>query len=293
MAGLYAESTRRIAEARRSAETVLKAALSGVRESYDVVPYLPAFIAFAVALFDAEVEELLTVCEDTDGFRSAIENELAPRIVEDILPADLGLTRVAEHPSGEVRQLSIRHDLDTGLLWERGPDGKWKPAGAEVRCIYAPRCDWERFMPVGVRFMARLPRNKATVRAALSHALRQRMDYWSGRFDTRPAPGGNEAQSRKSPAAIATPPGAIGPIEAGDAATRKRRMPATVTSTLAARRVEDYIKSKGMGLSEFSAAAQLTERTLLKFRRTGTVRRDRFDAIAKAMGMTREQLIEP
>jgi hypothetical protein len=193
MAGLSAESTRRIADARRAAETVLKAALAGVRESNDVAPYLPAFIAFAVTLFDAEAEERLTESADADGFRNAIKNELAPRIVEDILPADLGITRL-----DEARPLSIKHDLDTGLLWELGPDGKWKRAGDEVRAIYAPRGDWERFMPVGVRFMAAmLPQNKAIVRAALLEALLQRVDYWLGRFSTRVTISGNAVRTRE------------------------------------------------------------------------------------------------
>ena len=74
---------------------------------------------------------------------------------------------------------------------------------------------------------------------------------------------------------------------------RHRRLPATVTSSLAARRMEAYLESTGKGQTEFAGAAQTTDRTLRSFRATGRVRRDIFDAIAKAMGTTREALLKP
>ena len=72
-----------------------------------------------------------------------------------------------------------------------------------------------------------------------------------------------------------------------------RRASATVTNQLAARRMQEYINSKGLGQEEFARAAQTTARTLLSFRKTGKVRRDIFDDIAKAMGLTRDQLMNP
>jgi len=72
-----------------------------------------------------------------------------------------------------------------------------------------------------------------------------------------------------------------------------KRLEASITSPIAVRRMEDYLKSKGMGLTEFAGKSCTTDRTLRKFRQTGKVRRGIFDAIAKAMGTTREALLKP
>lgn len=72
-----------------------------------------------------------------------------------------------------------------------------------------------------------------------------------------------------------------------------KRLPATIESPMAARRMEAYMESKGIHQSEFGVQLGTTERTLRKFRQTGKVRRDIFDAIAKAMGTTREALLKP
>jgi hypothetical protein len=195
MTHLPTESIQRIADARRNAETELKKALSGVRESDDVAPYLSAFTSFASALFDAEAGELLTVCEDSDRFQTALENAVAPRIIEGVLP-DRSLNRVPEHRTDGVNRLLIRHDMDTDLLSEGEPDGTWKPAGAEVLGVYAQHGDWENFMPNGVQFLLRWPGNNSTVRAALSQALQKRAYYWAGQFHMRATAGGSGAPSR-------------------------------------------------------------------------------------------------
>jgi 3',5'-cyclic AMP phosphodiesterase CpdA len=72
-----------------------------------------------------------------------------------------------------------------------------------------------------------------------------------------------------------------------------RRLHTTVASPLAARRMEAFLESRGIGQTEFAGRAGTTDRTLRRFRQTGKVRRDIFDAIAKAMGTTREALLKP
>jgi len=57
--------------------------------------------------------------------------------------------------------------------------------------------------------------------------------------------------------------------------------------------MEAYIKAKQLGQNEFAIEVPTTDRTLRAFRQTGKVRRDIFDAIAKAMGTTREELLKP
>jgi hypothetical protein len=57
--------------------------------------------------------------------------------------------------------------------------------------------------------------------------------------------------------------------------------------------MEGYIKSTGIGQTEFANLARTTDRTLRAFRKTGKVRRDIFAAIAEAMGTTKEALLKP
>ncbi|MBZ5641154.1 MAG: hypothetical protein LAO19_00175 [Acidobacteriia bacterium] len=71
-----------------------------------------------------------------------------------------------------------------------------------------------------------------------------------------------------------------------------KRLNVTIGSPIAARRMEAYLESKGIGLTEFASRIGTTDRTLRTFRKTGRVRRDIFEAIAKAMGTTKETLLK-
>jgi hypothetical protein len=73
---------------------------------------------------------------------------------------------------------------------------------------------------------------------------------------------------------------------------RDRRLKATISSHSAARRMEAYLESKGIGQTAFAVRVGTTDRTLRAFRKTGTVRRDIFESIATAMGVTKEALLK-
>jgi hypothetical protein len=110
----------------------------------------------------------------------------------------------------------------------------------------------------------------------------------AARADDAPpkAPGGMKPQppadpvKRESPAA---PP---------DMA-RPKRLQSTISSPIAARRMETYLDSNPTKRTAFAIQAQTTDRTLRSFRKTGKVRRDIFENIAKAMGITPETLLKP
>jgi hypothetical protein len=225
MADLPTNSLQRIAEARRIAETKLAKAISAVAETDDVARYLPAFTSFACAQLDAYAGERLAARVDPEAFMTALKNE-ATRIVEGILP-DPSLNRVAGR-SDEAKL--IKHDMETGLLWEaepdgpgrraragihgwffhRGdletfmpdrllreaePDGTWKPARADVLGVYAQHGDWEHFMPEGYQFQLRDTKNYAIVQAGLSQVLQQRVEnYWTGQFHLRSTTSGPGTQ---------------------------------------------------------------------------------------------------
>lgn len=69
------------------------------------------------------------------------------------------------------------------------------------------------------------------------------------------------------------------------------RFAATIDCPAAARKMEAHIQAKGIGLTTFAIQAQTTDRTLRRFRKTGQVRRDIFENIAKTMGLTKEELL--
>jgi hypothetical protein len=71
------------------------------------------------------------------------------------------------------------------------------------------------------------------------------------------------------------------------------RLSGVVTCPLAARRMEAYMGFNGLKLTDFATQANTTDRTLRQFRKTGKVRQGIFDAIAEAMGTTRQALLKP
>jgi hypothetical protein len=74
---------------------------------------------------------------------------------------------------------------------------------------------------------------------------------------------------------------------------RPRRLQSAISSPSAARRMEAYLESNPMKRTAFAVQAQTTDRTLRSFRKTGKVRRDIFENIARAMGITPEALLNP
>ena len=74
---------------------------------------------------------------------------------------------------------------------------------------------------------------------------------------------------------------------------RAKRLRSTITSPVAARRLEGFLERSNIGPTEFASRVPTTDRTLRAFRQTGKVRRDIFDAIARAMGTSKESLLKP
>jgi hypothetical protein len=77
------------------------------------------------------------------------------------------------------------------------------------------------------------------------------------------------------------------------ASTKRSRLTATINCPSAASRMEAYLESKAISQTDFASSVNTTDRTLRAFRKTGRVRRDIFDAIAKAMNITKEELLKP
>jgi lambda repressor-like predicted transcriptional regulator len=84
----------------------------------------------------------------------------------------------------------------------------------------------------------------------------------------------------------------VAPHEPGALAPAKHeRLSASISSPRAAEKLVAYLVKHGIGLTAFAIQAQTTDKTLRSFRYTGKVRRDIFDSIAKAMGTTKEALL--
>jgi hypothetical protein len=74
--------------------------------------------------------------------------------------------------------------------------------------------------------------------------------------------------------------------------TRNERMPSTVHSPAAVRRIEEFMDKKGLNQTEFAIRAKTTYKTIFKIRKTALIRRSMLDAIAEAMGISKEELLE-
>ncbi len=73
---------------------------------------------------------------------------------------------------------------------------------------------------------------------------------------------------------------------------RSFRMPSTVHSPVAVRRIEAFMDAKGLSQTEFARRANTTERTIRKIRKTAIISRSMLAAIAEAMGISKEKLLE-
>lgn len=67
---------------------------------------------------------------------------------------------------------------------------------------------------------------------------------------------------------------------------RPARLPSSINSPRAAKRMEAYIQEKGLSQTDFAMHVRTTDRTLLHFRRTGNLRRTIFTRVAEEMGTT-------
>ena len=76
-----------------------------------------------------------------------------------------------------------------------------------------------------------------------------------------------------------------------EAPERPTKLTSTILNPRAARRLEKYLLDHGLEVTEFAIKAQTTDRTIRNFRKTGKVRRSILAGIAKAMGLTTEQLL--
>ena len=55
----------------------------------------------------------------------------------------------------------------------------------------------------------------------------------------------------------------------------------------------DHLKNNGLRQTDFAIQANTTDRTIRSFMKTGNVRKGIFEDIAKAMGVSRSDLLKP
>lgn len=71
----------------------------------------------------------------------------------------------------------------------------------------------------------------------------------------------------------------------------KRRIPRSIHSESAAKKLEDYLNAKGLSQTQFAIQINVDPKTLYRFRTTGNVGKPVAQVIAQAMGITLEALI--
>src|ERR1019366_6463257 len=138
------DAVKRIGDARRQAESDLKASLLLIWGE-DITPYLRAFTSLAIALYDAEAEEVVELCNESASLEGLLR-EVAARIIESILP-DRGLKKVRDSRPENADELSIIREVGSRVIYEEKSGGETRPAGEYVQGIFARHGYWERFMP--------------------------------------------------------------------------------------------------------------------------------------------------
>jgi hypothetical protein len=174
--------------------------------------------------------------------------------------------------------------------WERRekvhPDA-WIPGAKTV---------WDEVVPVAEsELVETLGGYRVTkeYRSRFERSLERSIAYWRAEALVRAAEGGFPKRDRTQPTMPPDSPGGSSEVAPEVNGGGTKRLQSTVTSPIAARRMEAYMESTGIGQTEFAVQVGTTDRTLRTFRQTGKVRRGIFDAIAKAMGTTREALLKP
>lgn len=86
----------------------------------------------------------------------------------------------------------------------------------------------------------------------------------------------------------------IHPTSAPNSASpiRSARMPSTVHSPAAVRRIEEFLAKNALTQTEFATKANTTDRTIRKIRKTAEIKRAMVEQFAKALGITKEELLK-
>jgi hypothetical protein len=77
------------------------------------------------------------------------------------------------------------------------------------------------------------------------------------------------------------------------AVVKRKRTPGTFNSPIAAKRMQEFMDSRGIGQTEFANRANTTDRTIRSFIATGKVRKSILRQIAVAMAISPEDLLKP
>lgn len=101
-----------------------------------------------------------------------------------------------------------------------------------------------------------------------------------------------EGDLAKPPVAGTPPKLQIVPKEQITKTKRPERLPSTIFSPTAARKLEDFLSRESIRQTEFAIQVDTTDRTIRRFRKSGRIRHEIFDRIAQRMGMTREALLK-
>jgi DNA-binding Xre family transcriptional regulator len=97
---------------------------------------------------------------------------------------------------------------------------------------------------------------------------------------------------RVEPPKLQQPTTKTAPIADTSKLAKRKRLSNTVTSEIAARKLEAFLEASPVEKTDFAGSVGITPRTLLRFRRTGKIKRATLHDIAKAMGTTIEDLLK-
>jgi hypothetical protein len=206
------ESTRRIAQHLQIAVGKLKNALIPLRDSTDVDECTPAFRQYACDYFSALVEPLHTEA-DRGGYEER-RGDLTSFVLDEIITDPLN----PSHLSDETRAVlkgSIEWTPGSAMTFESATPSRLsdfkglesdepdcanseslertgedalradpaceKKASRDIQALFAPKCDWERYAPEGLKCL--LPHKIIFLRQELGAVIEREAISWDGRFE--------------------------------------------------------------------------------------------------------------
>jgi hypothetical protein len=235
--------------------------------------FFPPFVAFGVRYYDAYARAILRLQPNFSDYQGLVNFALKSHVCDELAPY---------RPVGERHQRLSQWQLHMGTTWrlfDHPHHSALLPAAQKLIDALEDVMEqpWETFLEALHKAMSRrtLP--------LLEEGLKSLRNVAQEPDSTAEAIGREAVMKTES---------ALPERAARVGLDQPTRLSATVMSPTAARKMEAFL-AKGIGQTELAIQAGTTDRTLRNFRRTGKIRRDLLDGIAKAMGTTRNELLKP
>lgn len=304
---------------REDAERILAEAIREIQTPVSWIEhrvYFPAMANYAIALLDARAAECIGTFNGSRELETALELELIPDIISDILPERSLSQALANEQVPASGHLIVRAD-SRGLVSASTDPAAWNDLARlqdspprMASAVYGEHGDWERFVPSPCKRTLRFSGPAEEAKDFLIRAMRPRIFYWAGKVQA-------VTEGCKESATEQKPSGASAEIEAGASVPEgvergvciKRKPPARTRTDRhgesavdtqarderAARRqavVMPILRNKRWKMGRLATNAGVGKNSVYEYLdgTTGKITHENREAIAAALGLKPEQI---